>query len=64
MFLVAVIRQNGFSNIIPLANKKFDTLFAALTKLKNTKEFSHINTILSDQESGFHSGKKKSEIII
>ena len=66
VFLIAVIRQNGYVHVIPLSNKKFDTLFAALEKLKKTKEFSHINTLLSDQESAFHSGKpiKNYELVL
>ena len=60
--MLATIRENNFTAVIPLKNKQFDSLFTALEKLKNIKEFSHINTLLSDKETAFNSGKKLTKI--
>ena len=56
-FLLAVNRGNNYVKVIPLKNKKFDSLFEALSELKKDINFSHIQTVLSDKESAFNTGK-------
>ena len=62
-FLIATNRGNNYTTVLPLKNKKFDTLFSAIETLQKNKHFSHIKTILSDKESGFRSKRMQKKIL-
>ena len=63
-FLLAVTRATNRIQVIALKNKSFDSLYNALTLLKDDLHFSHIKVILSDKESGFVSGKISISFVI